>query len=192
MAAQPHAWMTKELVLNWLHHFAKSILGGVSPNNRYLLIFGGHGSHVALPTIQEARVLGIDLVRFLAHKSHKLQTLDVSVFCPFKNYFKSERSEWMEKHHRLEINRSKLARLYNLEFKKALTANNIKAGFKRTHIWPLNPTTLMDDMNPSRAFNIDEEEDETIAIESILRVAEESESDIHESVEHFQRENVAI
>ncbi|XP_059069858.1 stress response protein NST1-like [Cryptomeria japonica] len=172
MAAQPHAWMTKELFLNWLHHFARSIPGGVSPNNRHLLIFDGHGSHVAFPMIQEAKVLGIDLVTFPAHTSHKLQPLGVSVFSPFNNYFKSERLEWMAKHHRLEINRSELARLFSLAFKKALTADNIKAGFKRTVIWPLNPTSLMNDMNPSREFNVDvEEEDETIAIESILSFA---------------------
>lgn len=193
MVAQPHAWMTKELFLNWLHHFARSVPGGVSPNNRHLLIFDGHGSHVALPTIQEARFLGIDLITLPAHTSHKLQPLDVSIFSPFKNYFKSERSEWMAKHHRLVINRSELASLCSLAFKKALTVDNIKAGFKRTGIWPLNPMVLINDMNPSRGFNVGvEEEDETISIESILRFTGVSESDIHESVEQFQRENVAI
>ena len=103
MAAQPHAWMTKELFLNWLHHFAISIPGGVSTSNRHLLIFDGHGSHVVLPTIQEARNLGIDLLTLPSHTSHSLQPLDISVFSPFKNYFKKERSKWMAKHHGFEI-----------------------------------------------------------------------------------------
>ncbi|XP_057842521.2 uncharacterized protein LOC131051937 [Cryptomeria japonica] len=72
MAAQPYAWMMKELFLNWLYHFARSVLGGVSCTNRHLLIFDGHRSHVALTTIQEAKSLGIDLLTLPAHTSHKL------------------------------------------------------------------------------------------------------------------------
>ena len=96
MAAQAHAWMTKELFLNWLHHFARSIPGGASPKNRHLLIFDGHRSHVTFATIQEARSLGIDLLTLFVHTSHRLRPLDVSALSPFKSYFKFERSKWME------------------------------------------------------------------------------------------------
>lgn len=41
MATQPHAWMTKELFLSCLHHFVRSVPGGISPINRHLLIFDG-------------------------------------------------------------------------------------------------------------------------------------------------------
>ncbi|XP_059078002.1 uncharacterized protein LOC131876582 [Cryptomeria japonica] len=90
MAVQQHAWMTKELFMNWLHHFKRSVLGGVSPTNRCLFIFDDHDSHVALPTIQEARMLGIDLLTLPAHTSHKLQPLNVSVFSPFKTSNRKE------------------------------------------------------------------------------------------------------
>ncbi|XP_059077115.1 MFS-type transporter clz9-like [Cryptomeria japonica] len=116
MAAQPHAWMTKELFLNWLYHFARSVLGGVSPTNRHLLIFDGHRSHVALTTIHEAKSLGIDLLTLPAHTSDKLQPLDVSVFSPFKTHFKTERSKWMAKHPHIEIRRTKLAELASKAF----------------------------------------------------------------------------
>ncbi|XP_059077024.1 MFS-type transporter clz9-like [Cryptomeria japonica] len=129
MAAQPHAWMTKEFFLNWLYHFARSISGGVSPTNRHLLIFDSHRSHVALTTIHEARSLGIDLLTLPAHTSHKLQPLDVSVFSPFKAHFKSERSKWMAKHPHIEIRRIELAELASKAFKHALTSENITASF---------------------------------------------------------------
>ena len=48
MAAHPHAWMTKELFLNWICHFVASVLGGVSPKNIHLLILDGHGNHMVL------------------------------------------------------------------------------------------------------------------------------------------------
>lgn len=88
MAIEEHAWMTKELFLNWFEHFAHSVSGGVSPSRRALLIFDGHDNHVAFKTIEEERQIGIDLVTLLAHTSHKLKPLDVSISSPFKNYFK--------------------------------------------------------------------------------------------------------
>lgn len=129
MVAQPHAWMTKELFLNWLYHFSRSVPGGASPTNRHLLIFDGHRSHVALSTIHEAKSLGIDLLTLPAHTSHKLQPLDVSVFSPFKTHFKSERSKWMAKHPHIEIRRTELAELASKAFKLALTSENIIASF---------------------------------------------------------------
>lgn len=88
METHPHAWMTKDLFLNRIFHFAASVLDGVSLENKHLLILDGHGSHMALQTIEEANNFGIDLLRLLAYTTHKLQPLDFSVFGPFKNYFK--------------------------------------------------------------------------------------------------------
>lgn len=157
MAVQEHAWMTKELFLNWLQHFASSIPSGVSPSNRALLIFDGHGSHVAYNTIEEARRLGIDLVTLPAHTSHKLQPLDVSVFSPFKNYFKQQRSKWMSNNPNIEIGREELATIASMTFKQALTPANIISGFRRTGIWPLNRSALQNDMRPSEAFDVTED-----------------------------------
>ncbi|XP_059073557.1 uncharacterized protein LOC131874281 [Cryptomeria japonica] len=182
MAAQPHAWMTKELFLNWLYHFARFVTGGVSPTNIHLLIFDSHRSHVALTTIHEAKSLGIDLLALSAHTSHKLQPLDLSVFSPFKAHFKSERSKWMAKHPHIEIRRTELAELASKAFKLALTSENIIAGFQRTRIWPLNKNDLCNDMRPSDAFNLQDDNDAT-SIASILRLAGFGEAHVEECLE---------
>lgn len=134
MAAHPHAWMTKELFFSWLCHFAASVPGGVSPEIRHLLIFFGHCSHVAIQTIKEANKLGIDLLTLPAHTTHRLQPLDVSVFGPFKCYFRSERASWMAKNPRVEVKRFELAELASKAFARALTASNIRDGFRGTGI----------------------------------------------------------
>lgn len=171
MAVQPHAWMTKELFLNWLHHFARSVPGGVSPTNRHLLIFDGHGSHVAVTTIEEARMLGIDLLTLLAHTSHKLQPLDVSVFFPFKTYFKYERAAWMAKYPGIEIKKAELAELSSKSLQKALSSSNIIGGFKRTCIWPINLDALVDDMHPSETYQFTTLE-EASAVQNILSLSD--------------------
>ncbi|XP_057843427.2 MFS-type transporter clz9-like [Cryptomeria japonica] len=183
--AQQHAWMTKELFLNWLHHFKYLVPGGVSPTNRHLLIFDGHGSHAALLTIQEVRMIGIDFLTLLAHTSHKLQPLDVSVFSSFKTYFKLERVVLIERFPNVEIKRAELAEIGSKSLAKALTISNILARFKRTGIWPLNPDTLMDVMQPSNTFEINDGEDAS-TVQNMLSL-----SGVHVSLEVVTK-NIAL
>lgn len=143
MAAHPHARMTKELFLNWLTHFFGSIPGGVSPENKHLLVLYGHGSHIVVQTIEEANNLCIDMLTLPAHTTHRFQPLDVSVFGSFKNYFRNERASWMENNLGVEVKRVELAKLASKAFKRALTPSNIKVGFRRIGIWPLNYDALM-------------------------------------------------
>ncbi|XP_059068723.1 MFS-type transporter clz9-like [Cryptomeria japonica] len=200
MAVQEHAWMTKELFLNWLEHFAHSVPGGVPPSHRALLIFDGHGSHVAFRTIEEARQIGIDLVTLLAHTSHKLQPLDVSVFSPFKNYFKQQRSRWMSKFPHIEIGREELETLASKAFAQALPPANIISGFRRTGIWPLNQNALENDMRPSEAFEVRtehdaasrDEEPEYMAVEACLQLAGFNEEQIQDFVELHTRTQATV
>ncbi|MCO5587825.1 hypothetical protein L7F22_041777 [Adiantum nelumboides] len=100
MAAQKKAWMTGELFSAWLHHFNEWITKTVGKSSRHLLILDGHGSHVTLDVVENARSMGIDIITLPTLTSHKLQPLDVSVF------------------------------------------KSLKAGFRATGIWPLNPTLV--------------------------------------------------
>lgn len=94
------------------------VLRGVSPKNIHLLIVDGHDSHVALETIQEARMLGINLLTLLVHTLHKLQPFDVSIFPPFKIFFKSKRATWMAKYPNIEIKRQNWMNLATSPYKK--------------------------------------------------------------------------
>jgi len=162
MAAHPHAWMTKELFLNWLCHFATSVPSGVSPENIHLLILDGHGSHMALQTIEETNIFGIDLLTLLPHTTHILQPLDVSVFRPFQNYFKIERASWMSKNPGVEVKRFELAELASKALKRALTPSNINVGFRRIGIWPLDVDSLVHDTCCSQAFYVEGQEENNL------------------------------
>ena len=52
MYAQQNALMTKELIVNCLCHFVASIRGGVSHEDRHLLIFDGHGSDIYIQIVE--------------------------------------------------------------------------------------------------------------------------------------------
>ena len=74
--------MTKELFVNWLCDFVASIPGGASCENKNLLIFDDHGSHITPQIVEATNAMGIDFLTFPTHTAHRLQHLDVSVFAP--------------------------------------------------------------------------------------------------------------
>ncbi len=55
-------WMTTFMFKEFMYYFNKSILGGLSFNNQHLLILDGHGSHVTLETIEQAKEFGLDIL----------------------------------------------------------------------------------------------------------------------------------
>ena len=110
--------MTKELFLNWICHFIASILGGVSLENRQLLILDDHGSQIGVQTIEEVNKLGIDLLMLPTHTNRKLQPLNVSVFGPFKSYFRSKQASWMKKNLGLEVKKVCVSQACKWSFQK--------------------------------------------------------------------------
>lgn len=99
MAMQQRAWITSYIFSAWISHFIASArrIGAISPENRHLLILDGHNSHITLDVVREASAAGLDLLTLLAHTSHALQPLDVSVFKPFKQHFRDNRDFWSSK-----------------------------------------------------------------------------------------------
>jgi len=62
-----------------------------------LLILDGHGSHVTLKAIEQAKDIGLNMITLPSHTSYALQPLDVSCLKPFKTRFKKVRDAMMYK-----------------------------------------------------------------------------------------------
>ena len=69
------------LFSSWVSHFVKVLESqdGISPTNRNLLIFDGHGSHVTLKVVYKATQTRLDLLTLPLHTLCRLQPLDVSI-----------------------------------------------------------------------------------------------------------------
>jgi hypothetical protein len=89
MAMQAKAWMKNYLFDAWVTHFLEALKnrGGISAENRHLLVLDGHGNHVTLRVVCKAAKAGLDVISLPSHTSHALQPLDVAIFCPFKCAF---------------------------------------------------------------------------------------------------------
>jgi hypothetical protein len=162
MAMQPRAWMTSYLFGAWMSRFIEleHNSSSISPDHRHLHILDGHISHVSVEVVQEARRVGLDLLTLPLHTSHALQPLDVSVFKPFKQFFRQYRDFWMSRNLNELASKDTLIQWLSLSLIKALMESNIKKGFSATGIFPLDEHDVDSMLAPSYYFrgNVDSEE----------------------------------
>jgi hypothetical protein len=183
MAMQPQAWMTTFLFDAWISHFIQALgmRGGISAKNRHLLVVDGHNSHVTLQVVCKAAAYGLDIITLPSHTSHCLQSLDVSIFRPFKCSFRKFQDAWTLRNKYRGATKEDLCHWVCQALKKALSPNNITKGFRKTSIFPLNEHAVDDKMGPiaqfvprelvqESSFESDEGEDlgDTSAMEEVL------------------------
>ncbi|KAF2886965.1 hypothetical protein ILUMI_19208 [Ignelater luminosus] len=81
------------------------------------------------------------------HCSHRLQSLDVAVYGPFKALYNTSVDQWM-KDHSISIYDS--SGCFGVASERAMTPTNILASFRRTRILPFNRHVFTDtDFLPS-------------------------------------------
>ena len=148
------------------------------------MVLDGHKSHITLDVLQKAKTCGLDMISLPSHTSHALQPLDVACFGPFKKAFKAYRDLWNMQGKDNKVNKEHLAQWASLTLKKALTALNIRAGFKGCGIWLLNYAAMKAKMGPSKAFRNSTytEFQEDILIQEIW---EEGLPNVEEGVVHY-------
>jgi len=135
-------YIDDEIICDWCEFLIKKIepIRG-DPSLWALLIIDGHHCHTlnpkALRILNNAHIIAVSIP---AHSSAYLQVHDVSIFGPFKRYFNSEMSEYI----RLNSPKLKLRELAPIIEDPWYHAStkNIRAGFQKVGLWPLNPSWL--------------------------------------------------
>ena len=154
MGMQPNAWMTRWLFESWISHFIECLKRGrgVDLTNRHLFILDGHNSHVMLEVVKISMDSSLDIVFLPSHTSHALQPLDIACFKPFKMAFRQIRDAWCLTNKNLPVGKQTLCEWTFPVLKRALTSTNIRAGFRRASIWPLDREASKSSMAPSTGF----------------------------------------
>ncbi|XP_047135156.1 uncharacterized protein LOC124812472 [Hydra vulgaris] len=135
-AANPSGWMTEVQFLQFSHHFVKYARS--TKERPVLLLLDNHDSHLSVEALDYFKENGVSVCSFPPHCSHKLQPLDRSVFGPFKKYTNTACDAWMTMHPGSTMSIYSLPGIVGNSFPLACTPNNIKAGFAKTGIYPLN------------------------------------------------------
>ena len=76
------------------------------------------------------------------HCTHFLQSLDRTVFGPFKGCYDSACSAYLSENSLNAVNKWPFPGLFRQAFEAALTESNLKNGFKSCRIYPYNPACL--------------------------------------------------
>ena len=136
--------------MEWFSFFLKSI----PPARPVLLIQDGHGSHVSIELIEIARENDVCLLCLPSHTSHILQPLDVGVFRSFKSNFNKACANYMKAYPGRVVTAEILASMVGQAYPAAFTPVNVLSGFKKTGIYPFNPSSIdVQQLAPSTALS---------------------------------------
>jgi len=139
VCASAKGYMDSGLFIEWCTHFVndiKAIRG--DPDLWCLLVLDSLGSHTMVPealrVLNENNILAISLP---SHTSSFLQMHDVAIFSPLKKYFKASISSFLrEKQAQIKI--EDLPAILEEPYALANNSLNIKRGFAKVGIYPLN------------------------------------------------------
>ena len=157
MGMQPNAWMMKWLFESWISHFIQCLRKGpgIDLSNRHLLILDGHNSHVTIEVVRTAMESRLDIISLPSHTNHVLQLLEVVCFAPSKTAFRKQRDAWTILHKNRKVLKQDLCEWISKALHLVLTERNIKSGFRKTSIWPLDHEATNGSMTPLVSFEGD-------------------------------------
>jgi hypothetical protein len=136
-------WTSNYHGMKWIEHFeAQTRKNLQSPDEYRLLICDGHDSHISAGFVNFCLQKRIDLILLPPHSSHLLQPLDVAIFGPLKRALSNQMSRLL---------RSGIVRIQKPEWleryiearDKAITRDNILAGWRGAGLFPENMTRVL-------------------------------------------------
>jgi len=129
-------WMTEENFAKWMNHFIKHVKP--STTDPVLLLLDNHRSHLYVSAINIAKEAGVIMLTFPPHTTNKLQPLNVSAYGPLRIFYGSECDSWQLSNPGKTISLYDIGELSGKAIVKALTPENILAGYRKTGIFPFD------------------------------------------------------
>ena len=150
--ATKSGWINADLFIDFLMHISE--LTGCSPGRKILVLMDNHESHLSIAAIDKAKDLGIVLLSIPPKTSHKLQSLDVSVYGQFKTGYNITMDNGMRTNPGKNVTIYEVLSLIKKAQTVAMTPRNVMTGFCSTGNWPYNPQ-IFGETNFAPAFVTD-------------------------------------
>jgi len=142
-AAQPTGWMVEETFKAWFCHFLNHV--HPSADDPLLLILDNHETHMSIESIDMASENGVVVLTIPPHTSHKLQTLDITVYGPFKRLYNLEMGAWLDTTNGKPVTIYDIAEISGKVWTKAAMPANIISGFAASGLHPFQPDQWKDE-----------------------------------------------
>ncbi|XP_003391501.1 PREDICTED: uncharacterized protein LOC100640141, partial [Amphimedon queenslandica] len=143
-----NGWINSELYFEWLKFFSNNI----PPARPVLLVQDGHSSHMSIEAIEYAKSNQIYILCLPSHTTHILQPLDIGVFKSFKSNFSKACTNYVSKNPGRVITPDLLSSLVSEVWPVSVTHLNIMSGFRKSGLFPFNPSVVNDRLGPSKVF----------------------------------------
>ncbi len=154
--ATESGYINKETFTKYIDNFVDWLIetGKLDNNQTHLVLMDGHTAHTNnWSAIQSLIAANIQVILIPAHTSHFLQPLDKNPFSSFKFWWNICMEEFNRRNAGKALNNENFFSVFNLAWNKGMTPHNIRVGFKRTGIFPLDRSMISDDMvEVHRAF----------------------------------------
>ncbi len=138
-AKSDSGWIDSELFLAWLRIFFVKFC---VPERPIMLLIDGHASHITVEAIDFCQANNIILFCLPPHTTHALQPLDMSVFKSLKDRFsKAVRALSFTKKN-FVVTKREFSKVLKSPLDHAFSIPNIKNGFRKCGIYPLNPDAI--------------------------------------------------
>jgi hypothetical protein len=137
-------WMTADAFFEYISNdFNKWIIQEKIPKP-VIVFIDGHKSHMSLPLSQFCDANGIVLYALPPNTTHMLQPADVSVFKPLKQEWRTTVRKWLNQPENVNSSVTKLnfCTLFEETLQGTDTTNQIKNGFRKCGLFPLNPENV--------------------------------------------------
>ena len=164
-AVSESGWMESDMFSSWMTHFITFLNRSrhVMPDGKQepaLLLFDGHCTHLTLQAIEKAENAGLRLVKFPAHCTHLLQPLDLSCFSPWHKHWGRTLHKFRTARPRTVVTKEIFAALFREPWDKAMSATNLRNGFRAAGIYPYAPNVVLDKVrhtvtSPATALDAD-------------------------------------
>jgi hypothetical protein len=165
-----NAYTTNDIGLQWLLKVFIPRTTPKDPSQPRLLILDGHGSHVSMEFMSSCIQNNISLIYLIAHASHILQPLDLTVFSPLKRKYRSLVNGYSSDDVP-PIKKQAFIDQYRQARTEAMTERNIRSGWAASGIWPLDSSKPLSSpfivrgcypLPPSRPLPIPQQYEKTI------------------------------
>ena len=133
-----NGWTDNNTAISWLKDIFIPSTQPIDPTMARLLILDGHGSHESTEFMYLCYQHKIHLLYLPAHTSHVLQPLDQSVFGPLKAAYKKELGYLEQWNDSTVVGKRNFLNCYRKARQMALTAQNIRSGWRSTGLWPVS------------------------------------------------------
>ena len=149
----PSGWMDQDLSFNWLEQSFIPEIEKCRIPKPMLLLINGAKVHISLFISELCDKHNVILYTYLPNSTHLLQALDLELMGSVKTTYRQEVWKWMSNNIEKSYDKLCFMQVCQIVLDKCATVSNAIEGFKKSGVFPWNPSIIDDKkLAPSTMF----------------------------------------